>query len=494
MIKKVSFIAVAFFMFTSSLFSQDFLGYNSTNYQTAGGMIYNPASIAGSRYKVSVNILSLNVGATTNAYEFKKSSLFGGSDMREEEDFFKNNSSGSKDLFLNLDILGPSFMLELGPKIGSVGFSSRVRFLLSENNLENDILQLFGNSNPSFFGHRYTQNDLLLDLHAFADFGLTYARTIWGNKNHVIKGGLTLKYVKGIAGGSLRINNLQVEMDSDIFNEDFIKSLEGDITLLYSDALDVAFNDNSDFNDIWNAATKSNGFGFDIGAEYEWYKDGAYQQNVTDKQAWKTNILTPYTLKVSASITDIGSVKYDLSRNAASYRINMSDVESAELDLNDGDLNDYIERLKNQNYISELSSDEDYKLSLPTRLRLNVDWNAYKRVYVNAGVSINMVGKSKYGGRHINYYHVTPRYESTWLGVYSPLSINSLSQFHWGVGVNLGAFFIGSGSILSNLFSSNLSGTDVHIGFSVPIRQKAKTIEATSDSYNKKEVNIIENL
>jgi len=52
--KKLSIIL----LFIASAFSansQDFLGYNYSNYQTAGGMVFNPASIADSRYRANIS-------------------------------------------------------------------------------------------------------------------------------------------------------------------------------------------------------------------------------------------------------------------------------------------------------------------------------------------------------------------------------------------------------------------------------------------------------
>ncbi|MDR1054916.1 MAG: DUF5723 family protein [Prevotellaceae bacterium] len=476
MFKKLLITIFVLFVAIPS-FSQDFLGYNYSNFQTAGGMVFNPASIAGSYYKVNVNILSINVGAINNAYEFKKNKLF--DDMIEGEDFLKNNSSGSKNLFMNVDILGPSFMIELGHKIGSVGFTSRIRVLASEKNLDNGIFQLLGDSNFDFFGKRFTQNDLMLDIHGFADYGLTYARTVWANNKHVLKGGATVKYVMGLAGGSFRADNLNVQIDlNEIIDDEKIGDLQGNVTLLYSDAIDIAFGDDSDFSDIWDAASSSSGFGFDVGMEYEWYRDGKYQPVIENTSIWKSNILTPYTLKASLSITDIGSVKYNPSENAASYSVHMSGVPTTELNMEEDDLNDYINRLRSEGYINEMEVKGKYSLSLPTQLRFNIDWKAYKGLFVNAGTTMNLLSKSRYGGRYANYYYITPRYENRWMTVYSPLSINSLNQFHWGFGVNLGMFFIGSGSIISNLFNSRFKAVDVHFGFSVPIRQKAKNIES----------------
>ena len=452
--------------------SQDFLGYNYGNYQTAGGMIFNPASIAGSRYKANVNILSVNVGLTNNAYQIRKKSLFGNyDDWSEGHDFSKINSSGSKDLNFNLDILGPSFMIDLGEKIGSFGFSTRLRFLLDEKNLDNNIFQLFGNSDENFFGKRHTQNDLRLDAHGFVDMGLTYARTVWNTENHVIKGGITAKYILGGVGASVKINNLEVEIDDEL-SEDMVKTLRGDLSVVYSEGIDDLINGDGVLSSIGNGSNGS--LGLDFGVEYEWYKDGKKVNPANSR--WTKNV-TPYTLKASVSVTDIGRIKYSSSAYAGSYTINdLADYPVTDLDYDsDWSLSDYLSNMESKGIISHKDNESSYKMSLPTVLRANVDYNAYKMLYVNAGMVLNLTSKNKYAAHMANYFYVTPRFEYKWLNIYSPVSVSSNGNAHWGFGINAGAFFIGSGSVLSNLFSSNIKGVDVHFGFAVPITKKDKT-------------------
>ena len=123
---------VILFTIAYNSYSQDFPGYNYSNYQTAGGMLFNPASIAGSRFHVNVNLLSVNAAVASNAYELNKSSvhrIFKGDDLFENEDYFESRSSDKKHLFVNTDVIGPSFMIDFGRKAGAIGVSSRVRVL-----------------------------------------------------------------------------------------------------------------------------------------------------------------------------------------------------------------------------------------------------------------------------------------------------------------------------------------------------------------------------
>ncbi|MDR2564337.1 MAG: DUF5723 family protein [Prevotellaceae bacterium] len=471
-----TFLVIFLLTIAPVAFSQDFPGHNYSNYQTVGGMLFNPASIAGGRYKVNVNLFSFNVAAANNGYGFNRKTAFKGkfNDLDENVDFFKSNNADPKSVFFNVDVIGPSFMIDMGRKAGAIGLSTRVRTLFDVKNISNNIFQLIGVANDDYFNKPFSQSGLEIDAHAFAEVGLTYSRIIWDNESHVIKGGLTGKYVIGLAMASTRINNLEVEITNKDLGlgsgvEDVVKKLQGEMSMAYSKNIDKLIDD-FDPMDVWNTAAKSGNIGFDIGVEYEWYRDGKRKVPVTDRSTWMSNSLTPYTLKASVSITDIGKIKYALSDDSKIYTIQnrLSEYPLSDLDM-EGDLTEYLDSLKSKGIITEKSSAVNAKVSLPTMLRVNIDWNAYKGFYVNLGAAMNMLGNSSYGARYGNYYYLTPRFESKWFSAYSPLSYNSLKQINWGVGLNVGVLFIGSGSILSGLIRDKLNNLDLHLGINVPI-------------------------
>ncbi|HEX6428651.1 MAG TPA: hypothetical protein VF008_13240, partial [Niastella sp.] len=96
--------------------SQQFTGYTYDNYSGVHGMLQNPASVAGSKYKVNINFFSISALAGNNAYELKndKFKKFDFSNLKENEDFFKSGNTDKKSLWMNTDIMGPSFMFTSG--------------------------------------------------------------------------------------------------------------------------------------------------------------------------------------------------------------------------------------------------------------------------------------------------------------------------------------------------------------------------------------------
>ncbi len=472
--RKIFAITLCLTVGLSSLKAQTYVGYTYNNYESASGMIFNPASIAGSNYKFDVNLFSLNSTFGTNAYTVNRSSLFkfDFSNWTEGKDYTKLDSSDPKDLWMNVDVIGPSFMVSLSPK-HSIGFSSRMRFLANENNLSNDIFQLIGSDKDNaIYGQTFTQDNQSMYIHGFADLGLTYARVLYENRNHTLKGGITAKWVLGLGSGSLRSDNIKVNLQ----DASYITQLQGDVSTAYSKGIDdlVA----GDIDNIFDYID-AKGFAMDIGAVYEWTSET--NRAAAENGTWF--IPTTYKLRAAISVSDLGNrLNYTTSTNSGNYNVNMNGVSTDVLNLDDRSLDEYISDLENAGYVT-MSSDQSLKMSLPTLLRANVDWQAWKRIYVNLDGAFSLVGKNTVGARYISSYAVTPRYESRWFSIYSPVSYNAKKDFGWGIGFNVGVFYIGSGSVLSNLIKSDIKNADVHVGIHVPIfRAKASKKEKNISS------------
>src|SRR5687768_16320923 len=87
--------------------SQQFTGYSYDNYSGVHGMLQNPASVPGSKYKVNINLFSMSALAGNNAYELKndKFSHFDFLDPEENKDYFNSAHTDKKNLWLNTDIM-----------------------------------------------------------------------------------------------------------------------------------------------------------------------------------------------------------------------------------------------------------------------------------------------------------------------------------------------------------------------------------------------------
>src|SRR5688572_19878233 len=149
--------------------SQQFTGYTYDNYSGVHGMLQNPASVAASKYKVNINFFSISTLAGNNAYELKndKFKKFDFSDLTENKDYFKSSNADKKNLWLNSDIMGPSFMFTTGKKSG-LGLYSRMRTLVNTFNLSDKTFRFFG-TDSGLYNTPIQEENLQLKAHAFAE-------------------------------------------------------------------------------------------------------------------------------------------------------------------------------------------------------------------------------------------------------------------------------------------------------------------------------------
>jgi outer membrane protein OmpA-like peptidoglycan-associated protein len=446
-----------------NLNAQDLIGYNYNNYIGINGVTSNPASIADSRYKFHFNLVTVNAYGGNNGYSIDRgnSSFFDFNQWKER----RNTKDGKKNGWMNADILGPSFLLNLNKK-RAVAVTTRFRTMANMYNLTNGAISLFEDPTTELFGKSFNEKNVKVNAHAFADLGISYAQVIKNEGKHFLKGGATLKYIQGITAASVRMDNL----DINIKDINTLNQINGQGSILYAENLD-RWIDGEDFEA--SQLKMSNGtFGIDFGAVYE-IRDGKFKP---DESKFKSQFRTiPYTFRFSFAVTDLAftPIKYKAGSQSAKYRLSAANVDIEKFEGEGTDnLEEYLNQLQLDNLLTKEANTDDVKMFLPTSLRANVDWHVAKHFFVNADalVSLRGAGTKKSGTNYISTLSLTPRFESQWFGLSSPISFNK-EEFNWGASLRLGPIFIGSGSILSNMVRKEFDNMDAYAGLSIPLYQ-----------------------
>ncbi len=457
--KKI--ITLVGLLFTSIAFSQSYVGFLNDNYRGVHAVINNPANIVDSRFITDVNLLGLS-SFVGNDYAGVRISDFGYEvewDNTSKNPLSKNNGN------LNLDILGPSFMLNITPK-HSIAISTRARTILNVNDVNgkelNKIENYFDNGFDAEGNYSAKLGSLNSSVSGWAEVGLTYATVLMDEKEHFFKGGLTLKYLKGFIYAKANTANLRLDYTGGKpkDNTDSALTTGGEFTYEHSledaDDLGNAF-ESLDFND-------GEGFATDLGFTYEWRPDvDEYTYLRKDKTRMYYDDVNKYKLRLGLSITDIGNITYDNVRQET-YNLNGDYINKKKQDaVPNGSTSDMLKHYFGAPIVSTNSA----KVGMPTAFHFNADWNFNGRFYLNLDTNFDM---SKKTGMSIeNTYSLTPRYETTWFSAYLPIGIREYSGFNAGLGLRAGPFYIGSGSVLSDLISKKSKSVDFYIGFKVPI-------------------------
>ncbi|QOG01915.1 DUF5723 family protein [Flavobacterium sp. MDT1-60] len=433
------------FCFLGSFFcarGQSYFGFRDDNYAGIQGALFNPSVIVDSKYRADVTIFSASSTAQNDLYGVNFAEVLdGGFDL--QADASKNIKSNNRGNF-NVDILGPSFMMNITP-VHSIALFSRVRSitnlvdvngqLVDEVNKDIDMSNSFliSGGNPNGVSN------------SWAEIGASYATVLLDRDMHFIKGGITVKYLMAGVNGYINGNNLSVAFTKNEANP-ALSQYYSTGTLKTSASYDYENGKDPEFD------ATSAGVGVDLGFTYE----------------YRTNCHTctgnRYKLKAAVAVTDIGKLNY---KNAIENTYNLTGSVSQD----DIDSADDIFEFFDANY-TKTATRKGVKANLPTALHTNFDWNIDNKFYLNLSTDFSLTDAKKINSTAIaNSVTFTPRYETRQFSFYLPVTYMEYSGVQVGTGFRAGPLFIGSGSLVSNLFSNNSKACNLYVGLKLPLYQ-----------------------
>lgn len=445
------------YLYSVWCFAQSYIGYDADNYSGIHGVLANPASMADSRLKVDINLVSVSVFGTTDYAEINYRKLIRSAydndvDFDADIDAIYIGRERKNSFIENIDVLGPSFMFTINKK-HSVGLFSRARGLASFNDIDGAYHEIYedrgldGRDTP----FRVLDENSYGAAASWIEFGASYARVLKNEKQHFLKVGISIKHLRPV-----HFLSYEFKENDTFFNFDPDDSsnnrFEGGLKIQVSDNLDPDDNgvrEGGGYTEL--KLLKDTGFGLDLGLVYEYrpkFRKNISRNNVIKQTKFRH--INTYKLRMGVSLLDIGSMTYK-STTDESY-----------------DLGRFPDELNNPT--TPISFDEDLKVSLPANLRLDVDWAISKKFYLNTLTRLSLISsKKRQAVRYANQFTVSPRLETRWLSVFSPLSVTQYSGVQWGLGTRLGPIFLGSGNFLGSLFDNKTRAFDVYVGLKIPL-------------------------
>ncbi|MBP0903488.1 hypothetical protein J8H85_06580 [Mariniflexile gromovii] len=447
--KKLLLLLVVVFAVNNTIKSQSYFGYTFDNYSGIHGLTLNPANVVDSPFKTDINIISGSLFAGSdylgvNIQDIIKSE--GGFDFDLDA---QKSAKNDNNFFLNMDVLLPSFMFNLSKK-SSLGITTRLRAFLNVHNINGQLYESLADEFDDTEDFEFNLKDFKGTVHVFGEIGLTYGRILMNNEKHLLKGGFTLKYLQGAGGAFFNAPSITGFYDASANTLTTSGNLNYGLSSEEFDSEDI---------DITRIITA--GFGADIGFVYQWNDKN---KNKTDDSTIKR--YTKYKLKIGASITDIGSINYKEGKKTTYDLNNTIDVD----DFDDENNDKSFEEILDDNY-SSVTTLGSNRIKLPTALNLLIDYNITGKLFTSFASSMSLSNTATTNSI-INTVTIAPRLEISWLSIYSPISFRQYGDVAWGAGLRLGPLTVGSGSVLTNLLSSNSKSADIYFGLKIPIYRK----------------------
>ena len=442
----------------------------TSNGSAINSMFLNPANISGSSEVVVVNLFSLNLAVDNNLGKFSQlGNVSGGNTFSVSGNNSFNMMAPAVDFHL------PGVLISLNDELQqSFAFTTRVRVMNQLNHFDPNLFQTVSSSTHASNGdYDFRSNKFNWTANMWSEIGLSYGLRVLDMGPHQIKLGVTLKYLGGISYLSLKGNNLNVHYSD---GSDTIHATNSDLEFA-SNAVssNSAVNKGLQPGDVTSSLFGSkagSGFGMDIGVTY------TYDINGSDKPgAQADNSGDVHRLKLSAAVTDVGAINYNDANNFVVDVRGNGYVTGHGLSDSIKNWNSFRNYMVGQGFSADTGA-KATKLYMPTTLIAGIDFQAYKRLYVNATYFANLANRQNFGNSYYNQITVTPRYDTRRLCVGLPITYSMLaSDLKIGFGLRFAGFFVGSDDMLA-LMSSNQRGFGFYMGGYIPIYKARKKADS----------------
>ena len=490
---------LALFLFTCYLSqSQDYAGFNQSNYAGVSGIHIQPASIVDGRMKFDMNLIGFNVAAYNNYIGIKKDAFkrekvdgqtsFPAFEDKEFADKYLIEKSNGKDksIYFSNRIQGPSFLVNINRK-NAIAISSNVRTYVNIDGVSPDLAKLAFEEfkYPTLWVTNLTNKNLSIQEMTWAEYGLTYAHVFKDDNEHYFKGGATVKLLQGIQSAYMFVKDLEYNFKTDTT----LSIFQSDVSYGHSDNLnfsDIKIGGSGTGTKVFDYSQSYPGIGFDFGAVYEWrpsYLKYKYDMD-GEKDLWRKD-RNKYKLKVGLSVTDIGSIKFKKGSTSGDFRADVGFWNLKPIDP--GTVGEFDDTLKGRFVNTNKSS--TYKMNLPTALSLQIDYLIWKDIYVNLTPFIAFQFKNNDTKVHdISSITLTPRWDHKWFGVFIPVQYSFLNGFRTGAAVRLGPLVVGTSNISPLISKKEVYGGDVYAMLKVPIPYGHKKDKDKDGISNKKDL------
>ena len=477
--KRILALLYILLVITGVAHAQKYLGVATGNWGGLNAVYLNPANVADSRDRLSIEVFSLNAGVDNNLGKIdinKGLSRFFNGGLDDINDVFKFSNQSKFSLLAPYgEVRGPGFTATIGRKHG-IAFSTRLRGINQFSNFDQSLYRTITDS-----AYARSQNgDVTLTAkefnwtaHVWGEVQASYGVVVLEKGRHFLKAGATLRYLSGIGFLGLKGNNLDAKyssgQDSFYANNTDLEYASNIFSASSALRSDLGVNN---FSDRYKNSN-GNGIGGDIGIVYNYIEDtNADRYDMDGSYGVYDPAKNRYKFSVSASVTDIGHINYKAENN---FGINVRGegyMTGKGFSDNVQNVDDFKAYALQQGFTADTFK-RSTKLYMPAALQVNVDYHIHTHYYVNALYFGNLANRNNFGNSFYSQFTVTPRYETRKYMVSLPITYSLLTNnFKTGLGLRAWGCFLGSDDLLG-LFTKRQYGINIYAGAAIRLPHRS---------------------
>ena len=457
--------------------AQKYLGVSTGNWSGLSSLYLNPANIADNRDRLVVDILGFNAGVDNSLGKINTggsiSRFINGSNTDINNVFTFSNKKQFSMQAPYSEVRGPGVMLRIN-RNHSIALTTRVRGMNQFNNFDQSLYRTITDENYTSSGNvDLTAKNFNWTAHLWAEAAASYGGVLYNRGHHELKAGVTVRFLKGIGYLGLKGNNLDLHYVS---GKDSVYANNTDLqyssnVLNTSSSITNGFS-NSNFFDQFFKGKGANGVGADFGLIYDFICDkDADMYDMDGVKGVPDPTKNRYKLRISASVTDLGSITYNGDNNFAVNVKGNGYLTGQGLINNVKNYDDFRAYVVKQGFNADTGK-ATTKLYMPATLILSADYHVCHNIYVNATYINNIVNRKNFGNSYYNQITVTPRYDKRAYSIALPITYSALAEnMKVGLGLRYQGFYVGSDDMLA-FVANHQYGVNFYVGGFIPFNNR----------------------
>lgn len=422
--------------------AQDYSAIHGSNRFASLGVYNNPSSIVSTPYRWDLTVFGMQYQTISNAIKGPNFPLL----LSPTSTFYAADGNYERNVDANYNIRLLNFRYSLD-KRHALAFGINLRgYVIGNTTPINYTDSVIGPRSFLFLNEQNKAISANAATSAWMEVYGSYGLNIMDNETSSLNAGASLKILRGMAGAFAKVNSVGVERQV-VGDQLTYKIVGGDARYGYS----ANFGDGESFQagDLFSGS--QTGVALDLGVQYiiKSQAVGSFYDEATEGD---------YEWKIGFSLLDLGWNNYAYSNES---RI----VSSLKPDISSGTLSDKFYSIRDissfndslativENYDSLTGK---FSISNPARAVINVDRHLSGNFYLNGELSVSLAnGKGKNLAVSIaRLLTITPRWETSKLGVYVPVQYTRHGNFWIGGAIKAGPLLLGTHNLL-NAFSKN---------------------------------------
>lgn len=464
-----SLILVCFFFIALLNKAQDEFGIAHSNYAPTKTFLQNPTNTLDNKTWIDINLIGAGTFINNNyayisatRFSFLNNIILG----EEWADFEFNTSDRNKQGFQDTDLQLMSAAYQY--KEHGFAFSTRLRTYFDFRRVPNEIAALLAegaNGYDEYYDQINNVERAFMNQTSWFEIAGSYSNTFYHFSHETMAAGVTAKYLIGITGAGVQINNAEFNIQNQ------------------NNALFYNFEGSTAYASEWQSGT---GFAIDLGFVYK-----KTLHNVTHYEPYsEASACEPYDykLKLAAAIIDLGYINFN--KEATRYDVTTT-LTPAILTGDEFTFNGFGEFANNQ--FNEVVVTDEFRMLTPAALNLQLDYNLENNYFVSAQLMQGFFRRNALGVKRPDILAISGRYQRKWFEASAVLSTFNYQRARVGTALRFGYLTVGTDKLISMFGFRDFYGTDVYFNLRFFLTKKPGCKRKDKDDSKRNSADCVKN-